>query len=255
MGIFNRLSEMLGLREELPQRWQRILDERVPLLARLDEATRDRLYRCVQQFLREKRFEGVKGQRINEEVKLTIAAQACLLHLDLEGPLFPKLRAIVVYPEAYVADEVDRQQDGVEIEGVQVRAGESWDHGTLLLSWREVLDGAADPADGRNLVLHEFAHKLDEETGESNGSPILPSAERQQQWQRAFSNAFETLRRAIDHGSTIGPYNPYAATSPAEFFAVSTELFFERPGSLKAFDHHLYQQLQAFYHPRKEKTA
>jgi hypothetical protein len=119
----------------------------------------------------------------------------------------------------------------------------------MVLSWQEVIDGAADPGDGRNLVFHEFAHKLDEETGDSNGSPVLPNPARQRAWEHAFSNAFETVRRAINHGSTIGPFNPYAASNPAEFFAVATELFFERPGVLRAFDRELYQQLQSFYHP------
>ncbi|MFP3855388.1 MAG: M90 family metallopeptidase [Anaerolineales bacterium] len=255
MSLLDRMRQLFGGRQDLPTRWQNILDDNVPLLARLEPETKHELYSCVHRFLREKKFEGVQGQPINEEVKLTIAAQACLLHLGLEGPLYPKLRTILVYPGAYIADDVERTEEGIELPGKEARAGESWGHGTLLLSWADVVHGAADPGDGSNLVFHEFAHKLDEETGESNGSPVLPSAEHQERWQRAFSNAYETLRRAIDHGSTIGPFNPYAASSPAEFFAVSTELFFERPGALRAFDRDLYQQLQSFYHPIRSGQA
>lgn len=255
MSLFDKIQGMLGMDKQVPDRWQAVLEKNVPLLARLDNEAREALYGCIGRFLREKKFEGVKGQPITEEVKLTVAAQACLLHLNLDGPLYPKLRTIIVYPDVYVADDVELREGGVEVPGREVRAGESWGHGTLLLSWREVIEGAADPGDGHNLIFHEFAHKLDEETGESNGSPILPNPERQKAWERAFSNAFETVRRAIDHGSTIGPFNPYAGTSPAEFFAVATELFFERPGALRAFDHELYQQLEWFYVPTLEQTA
>lgn len=235
-----------------PERWQRIIETNVPLLSALDSATQERLHGLIRRFLREKNFESAGDLEIDDEIRLTIAAQACLLHLGLEGPLYPTLRTVIVYPDAYVADEVEEQPGGVEVGQRRIRYGESWGHGTLLLSWRDVLEGAADPGDGTNVVFHEFAHKLDEETGETNGAPALPSQERYQRWQRAFTRAYEQLERAIEYGGSIGPFNPYAAESPAEYFAVATELFFERPGALMAHNAELYQELRDFYHQFSE---
>ncbi len=255
MGFLRGWWQRLRLGGAFPERWQGIIERNVPLLSSLDPETRARLLGLVRQFLREKRFEGANDLEITDEIRLTIAAQACLLHLGLEGPLYPTLRTIIVYPDAYVADDTDRQPGGVEVERREVRSGESWGHGTLVLSWRDVQAGAADPGDGLNVVFHEFAHKLDEETGESNGAPALPNADHYQRWQRVFSRAYEQVQRAIEFGGSIGPYNPYAGESPAEFFAVSTELFFERPGVLRAHNPDLYNELRGFYHQPSQPSG
>lgn len=246
MDALKRLIDHFRARPDAPIRWDRI-PERIPYVSLLTVAERDRLGELGSRFLRQKRFEGAGGQRIDVNVRSMIAAQACLLHLGLEGPLFPTVRTVIVYPGPYRVQGTEQRPEGVQVPMAQVRSGESWDYGTLVLSWRDVIDGAADPADGRNVVLHEFAHQLDEETGETNGAPALPSRDRYESWQRDFQRAFSRLRMAAATGDRTPPLHTYAASTPAEFFAVSSEVFFERPHALRAYDPAIYQQLQAYY--------
>ncbi|MGA9533754.1 MAG: M90 family metallopeptidase, partial [Anaerolineales bacterium] len=230
-----------------PASWADVIARRMPYFELLTPADRERLRGLTGRFLQEKNFEGAGGLQIDDEVRATIAAQACLLHLGIDGPLFPTLRTVIVYPGAYRVHGTERRPEGVEVPLSQVRAGESWDYGTLLLSWRDVISSGFDPADGRNVVLHEFAHQLDEETGETNGAPALPSRERYTSWQVVFQRAFDRLQRALAAGEDSAPLQPYAAKNPAEFFAVATEVFFERPAALRAYDRQMYQQLQAYF--------
>lgn len=234
--------------DELPtETWEQLIRPKVPYVSLLTSAEQDHLRQLGAQFLRHKRFEGAGGQTVDVQVRSVIAAQACLLHLKLEGPLFPTVRTVIVYPGPYRVQSTEQRPEGVQVPLAQVRAGESWDYGTLVLSWRDVIRGAADPADGDNVVLHEFAHQLDEETGETNGAPALPSPERYESWQADFQRAYDRLRMALATGDRTAPLHAYAASTPAEFFAVATEVFFERPHALRAYDPSIYRQLRAFY--------
>jgi Mlc titration factor MtfA (ptsG expression regulator) len=224
-----------------------MVGHQVPYVHLLTNAERTLLWMLTARFLREKRFEAAGGAKLSDRSKLTIAAQACLLQLGIGGPLFPTLRTVIVYPGAYRAHDTIRRPEGVEIELSQVRAGESWDYGTMVLSWRDVVRGTADPASGHNVVLHEFAHQLDEETGETNGAPSLPDKRRYRSWQAAFRRGFERLQLALEAGQDPSPFIKYASTSPAEYFAIATELFFERPRALHLYDDELFQQLRGFY--------
>jgi Mlc titration factor MtfA (ptsG expression regulator) len=230
----------------LPDEWSGIIARNVPLVARLDEADRAELHGHIQVFLDEKLFEGCGGLVLNDEVRVTIAAQACLLLLHRDTPCYPTVRTILVYPHTYVAPANQHVGGGLIHEGESVRLGESWHHGIVILSWDDVLHGAADIHDGQNLVLHEFAHQLDEEDGAATGAPLLPERTRYVAWARVLGAEFERLQEAAARGRRT-VLDTYGATNPAEFFAVVTEMFFERPIDLRRQHPELYEQLHRYY--------
>lgn len=245
--MLRQLWQRLRGGPELPDRAVRFLATELPYTASLSNGERRRLHRLVARFLRQKNFEAAGGLRLDGSVKWTIAGQACLMHLGIPDPLYPTLRTVIVYPGTYRVVETVHQPEGVELDVREFRAGESWQHGTLILSWSDVLDGLADPQDGWNVVFHEFAHQLDSETGETNGAPALPSIERYQEWQAAFQQAYSRLRQRAAHSIDQGLFDFDDAESPAEFFAAASELFFERPADLRADEPKVFEQLVEYY--------
>jgi hypothetical protein len=183
---------------------------------------------------------------MTDEIRLTIAAQACVLLLGREPSFYPGLDAIVVYPHAYVSRAAHRGPDGTVSSTPQVRLGESWTQGALVLSWDDVGRGAGDVRDGHNVVFHEFAHQLDSEDGQTNGVPLLEDGSKYAAWARVLGREYEDLaERVRRHAPTF--LDAYAAASPAEFFAVATESFFERPQVMRGRHRELYEQLKGFY--------
>jgi hypothetical protein len=183
---------------------------------------------------------------MTDEIKLTIAAQACLLLLHRETGYYPELSSILVYPSAYVVKNTRQKVGDLVVESDQVRLGESWVRGAVVLAWDAVQHGAANPHDGHNVVLHEFAHQLDAEDGAMNGAPDLGRPSSYSAWARALGAEYEELleRVAAHQPADI---DEYGATSPAEFFAVVTEAFFETGARLKRDHPELYEVLRAFY--------
>jgi Mlc titration factor MtfA (ptsG expression regulator) len=231
--------------DPIPDAWLGIVDANVPLARRLSPDERQRLLRLAQLFLAEKHFEGCGGLTVSEEMKVTIAAEACLLLLHLEGPPYPALRTVLVYPRGFVPKTVRSLQTGEIAEPPAPLIGESWQDGVIVVSWDDVVRGARDPVDGENVVLHEFAHQLDEEDGAGDGAPVLP-ASALRTWGRVLSDEYERLRQdaAADRRTVL---DPYGATNKAEFFAVATETFFEQPVQLERDHPELYAQLKQFY--------
>ena len=226
-----------------PPAWRRILRQRVPAAARLPADLQQRLKGHIQVFLAEKPFIGCAGQRIADEQRVTIAAQACLLLLGQDRPAFyPQLREVLVYPDAFVVDRVQPQGGGVMQERRQALAGESWSQGRVILSWADALAGAADPGDGRNVVIHEFAHQIDQDKGVADGRPWRASRRQRQRWAAVMGPAFEHLQR-----QPSALISPYGATDPAEFFAVLSEVFFEQPQALLTEAPELYRELALLY--------
>jgi Mlc titration factor MtfA (ptsG expression regulator) len=228
-----------------PDDWIRILEQNVPLYRLLPEPLRNELHGHINVFLDEKNFEGCGGLEVTDEIRVTIAAQACILLLDRTAKCYPRLVSIVVYPSAYVAKKV-RQGGSTEVVGEQARLGESWQHGAVVLSWDDVIRGARDIKDGHNVVLHEFAHQLDQEDGTADGTPILEQRSRYLTWARVLSQDYLELRKKAQRGrkTVIGHYG---ATNEAEFFAVLTETFFEKPKQLKRKHPELYDEIKEFY--------
>lgn len=234
------------MREALSAASWSIIDRRVPMVVGLGAEERQRLGGIIRVLLDEKRFEGCAGLEITDEIRLTIACQAAILVLNRPGDYYPNLRSILVYPSEYRVTTEEHGPAGVVIESDEVRLGETWPEGSLVLSWVDVIRGAADEDDGRNVVFHEFAHQLDGQSGEMDGAPDLPGPARYRDWARVLGREYEVLVRSVDRGQDP-LLDPYGSTHPAEFFAVATELFFERPHATRRQYPELYQQLAAFY--------
>ncbi|MBW2638270.1 MAG: zinc-dependent peptidase [Deltaproteobacteria bacterium] len=232
--------------QPLPRQWIEIIERNVPCYQHLAPDERNELHGHIQVFLHEKDFEGCEGLEITDEIRVTIAAQACILLLHRETDYFPFMSSILVYPQHYFAFTSEHLSGGLVQEGIQARLGESWKRGPIVLSWNDVLRGAADPNDGHNVVFHEFAHQLDSESGTMEGAPILPDATMYTAWARVLSNEFNSLLIDLEqnHRHLI---DAYGASSPAEFFAVVTEAFFEKPLQLKSHHPELYEQMRSFY--------
>ncbi|HEY0469789.1 MAG TPA: M90 family metallopeptidase [Polyangiaceae bacterium] len=222
-----------------------ILDKNIPYLSSLNAEDRAELEALVRIFVAEKSFEGCGGLLLTDEIKLTIAGQACLLLLHRETDIYPNVDAILVYPSAYRVPS--EEHDGlVVVQGDQTRLGESWQRGLVVLAWDHVLSGAAQPRDGQNVVLHEFAHQLDGENGLMNGTPELHTRARYTSWAQVLGDEFDELAQRL-HAGRSSDIDPYGATNPAEFFAVLTEMFFEKPRALKQRHPELYAELSEFY--------
>src|SRR2546421_7767704 len=191
----------------IPDTWDGIVEHNVPLARGLSSDERERLLRLVQAFLTEKHFEGCGGLTLTEEMKVTIAAGACLLLLHLEGPCYPTLRTVLVYPQAFVPKFARPPTVGGIAQPPAPLLGESWGDGVVVISWDDTLNGARDPGDGVNVVLHEFAHQLDDEDGSADGAPLL-SGGALRTWGRVLSDEYERLRRdaAADRPSVLDPY-------------------------------------------------
>ena len=215
----------------------------MPIVARLPAELQLRLKRHIQVFVAEKSFIGCQGQAITDEVRVTIAAQACLLLLGHpRSDCYPRLRQILVYPDAFVVDRERAVGAGAVQEQRRALSGESWVQGQVILSWAEVLAGAADATDGRNVTLHEFAHQVDQDTAAADGRPWRPSAAARRRWAAVMGDAFERLQR--EPSALI---DAYGASDPAEFFAVVTEVFFERPQELAAEAPAVYRELAGLF--------
>ncbi len=244
--LFAELRRNRIRRQPFPPEWRQILRRRVPYFRAMPADLQLQLKKRIQVFLAEKPFIGCAGLEVSDEMRVTIAAQACLLTLNRRGEYFSNLRQVLVYPGAFIVDKVHADGSGVLQDRRQVLAGESWTLGQVLLSWEDALDGAASPDDGRNVVIHEFAHQLDQGNGRANGAPAMPGRARRARWARVLGAEFEALQQGVGEGrpTLLGSY---AASDPAEFFAVASEVFFEQPGPLAAAHAELYRVLSEFY--------
>jgi len=239
----SRRKKLLGA--AFPEEYVKIVEENVPLYRHLPDSLKKELGGLINVFLAEKEFEGCGGLEITDEIKVTVAAQACMLLLNRKTRFFPKLRTILVYPNTYVAKTVSSER-GVVIEGEDVRLGESWQSGPVVLAWDSVRGGTTNAGDAQNVVIHEFAHQLDQEDGYADGAPILDHRSRYSAWARVLSGEYEALReKKRDRRRSV--LNKYGATDPAEFFAVATETFFEKPKKMRKKHPELYEERKEYY--------
>jgi Mlc titration factor MtfA (ptsG expression regulator) len=207
----------------------------------LPGAHRPALHEAMRRFLVDKVFVGCDGFEITDEVRYIVAAEACLLVCRRVPARFDGFTSVLVYPDEFVVDVV-RHDGEVEIVGEEARAGESWAGGPVILSWADVEASLRRPGEGYNVVLHEFAHKLDEENDLGEGLPVLRDPAQLGSWARVLGAAYEALRN--DGDALI---DAYGAVSPAEFFAVVTEVFFEQGAALAADQPALYAEFSRFY--------
>ena len=232
--------------QPFPQAWLSIIRQNVPYYTRVSVADQQELLGNIQVFVAEKNFEGCGGLELTDEIKVTIAAYACILLLHRQHDYYPRLQSVLVYPDAYTAEVTRPGPANTVIECEEVRAGESWRTGAVVVSWNHVRHRPVDPSGGHNVALHEFAHQLDQENGLADGTPVLPRTSMYAAWARILGHEYQALVAAADaERPTL--LDKYGATNPAEFFAVVTEYFFEQPVQLKSQYPELYEELALFY--------
>lgn len=228
------------------EEWIALLKKNVPVYLRLPEALRRRLHERIGQFIATIRFEGCGGLELTEEMVLTVAAQACLLVVHREGKPYPKLKVVRLYPSTFSSVQMHTDAMGIVTEGEVARLGESWDQGSIVLAWDSVAQGARNPDDGHNVTFHEFAHQLDHEDGATDGAPGLPSREAYRSWARVFQENYDDFQHLLEAGRR-SVIDPYGGTNPAEFFAVVTETFFEKPRQLLHERPELYEEVRKYF--------
>lgn len=238
-----RFSQMAERRELEKSRlsaidWE-VLSEKARIVKNAPAEVRRALEGIIEVLAAEKNFEACgELEEVTDEMKLIVMAQAALLLVGREHDYFPKLKSVLLYPDAYTGTSAD----GTE----QTRLGESWNSGSIVLSWKSVVKGGEDPSDGRNVVLHEFSHQLDQQNDESIGVPLLEEPADYREWAAAFGPAYEAFTSRVDHEKKT-VLDPYGATNPAEFFAVGTETFFEKGEQLRERYPALYDQFKDYY--------
>lgn len=233
-------------KQAFPEAWQQTLLDRLPFVARMSHSEQEQLKLLIRVFLADKEFYGCAGQQINDDIRVTVAAQACLLVLNQGRTPYPDLDSILIYPSTFVATREVANELGLVSTNHIAMLGESWSQGKVVLAWDNVKKGVVNLQDGHNVVLHEFAHQLDHESGSTNGAPVLHTRGAYKSWAHVFSDEFEELQRDAVRGRH-SLLDHYGATNPAEFFAVATETFFERPREMAAYHQELYQQLKDYY--------
>lgn len=224
-----------------PELWQRVEDG-LPFLDYLEPADRVRLRELAREFLVDKQFHGAHDLALTDDIVLAIALQACLPVLNIGLDAYRGWVGVIVYDGDFVIPRQEVDEAGVVHEYDDEVLGEAWEGGPVLVSWH---DGEDAPA-GVNVVIHEFAHKLDMANGGADGLPLLPSGMSRDAWAAAFGEAYERFCQRVDAGD--GTFlDPYASESPAEFFAVASEAFFEAPCGFEQEFPAVYEQLRAFY--------
>lgn len=234
-----RLRKALSAAEPFREEDRAFLRDHFDLFEDIPTDIRQRLELIASALISDKNFEACGGlPAVTREMKVVIMAQAALLLVGRDHQLYPKLRTVLVYPDAFSGGREEAEE--------VVRLGESWDSGSVILSWRSVRKGGEDRRDGHNVVLHEFAHQLDQENRQADGFPVISNRRDIGKWAHAFSEAYETFCEELDQGrKTV--MDPYGATNPAEFFAVATETFFEKARQLQRDERDLYEQLKNYY--------
>ncbi|MFT5467333.1 MAG: Mlc titration factor MtfA (ptsG expression regulator) [Verrucomicrobiales bacterium] len=230
----------------IPKEWNGYLNKRMAWYSRLPAEIRSQLLQHAQVLIAENQWETCGGlEEVTDEMVVLVSVQAALLLVGRDDHgFFPLLRSVLIYPSAYT-DSGQRTFDLREDQD-RHRLGESWTSGSVVLAWDEVLRGAAGAHDGTNLVLHEFAHQLDQADGSSDGAPVLDDLEGYDDWQRVFREHYEELVEDVNEDRPA-LMDDYGAENPAEFFAVATETFFERPQRMKREAADLYEELRDFY--------
>ncbi|MGB0865157.1 MAG: zinc-dependent peptidase, partial [Granulosicoccaceae bacterium] len=235
-----------AMKQPFPEAWRWALKRNFPIYRRMPTDLQMQLKSRIKQFVHEKEFIGCAGFEISDEVKVTVAASACLLLLNRDTDVYAGLRYILVYPDAFLVKR--EAMDGAGLHSVKHTGvlGESWSNGKVILSWQDVLKGNSKFSDGSNVAIHEFAHQLDHESGSTNGAPFLGKADRYERWAVVFTEEFRRLQQSAYRGDKT-LIDQYGATEPAEFFAVVSELFFEKPAQMYGEHPLLFEELKAYY--------
>ena len=232
------------LASQLSNTERAIVAKQVPLTQKLPPELRHKLEGKISLFLHQVEFIGCNGLEVTDEMRFSISAQACLLVVNTDT-WYKHLRTILIYPSAFKSKQI--KQDGYIVTEVEtVRIGESWARGPVVLSWAHTEKGAIKDDDGHNVVFHEFAHQLDDLSGQTNGIPILSKGQSFADWNRVFVKAYENHLRSVEQGENT-VLDAYGAQGPEEFFAVAVEVFFEKPKELHREELDIYRQLAELF--------
>lgn len=244
LGALRRRARQARRAAGLSAAQRAIVATEVPLSRALPEALRPTFEARITDFLDQVEFTGCNGLEVTEEMRLSIAAQACLLIAN-SGAWYETLRSVLVYPDAFRSRL--KEHDGyVVTERETVRSGESWAQGPVVLSWADAQQGAEMAHDGHNVVFHEFAHQLDDLSGATDGMPDLAPGQSRAEWRHVFDQAYaQHVYRVENHRQTL--FDPYGAEGPQEFFAVAVEAFFETPHHVQTHAPEVYDQLAQFF--------
>ncbi|MET0023677.1 MAG: M90 family metallopeptidase [Sedimenticola sp.] len=224
-------------------KWQGVISS-LPLLRRLSPSEQQRLRELAILFLHQKKFYGAQGLEVTQEMALSIALQACLPILNLGIDWYQGWVTIIVYPGGFVPDRVMVDEYGLEHRVRTPLSGEAWEDGPVILSWEDVQAGSMQ--DGSNVVIHEFVHKLDMLNGKADGFPPLHDDMEPAHWTDIFTEAYTDFQRKVEAGE-ITSIHQYAASQPAEFVAVLSEVFFEQPGVIMREYPEVYEKLRTFF--------
>lgn len=228
-----------------PVEWRSILEKQWPIYSRLPDELRDQLEQLTLIFIERIEIRGVEGLELTDEIRVLTASQACLLLINQKSFFPDKLRSVVIRPKGYTAKKLETFGGITSEKEIQV-LGQSWENGLVVLSWDSAKSGARNSKDGHNLVIHEFAHQLDQADGHADGAPVLGSREQYKKWRKVCSRVFFDLNKRIEDGDKT-LIDDYGATNPAEFFSVATETFFEKPYYLKKKRPELYELFSEYY--------
>ena len=241
-GWFRKRRRRKILAEPWPETWNLHLNRNVRLSWNLSPGESERLQHRTKVFVAEKYWEGCDGLELTEEMKVTVAAQACLMLLGVDGYYFDNVKSVLLYPQAFSR----KTSDGLSHNQTQHRAGEAWQGGPIILSWRDALSGGRNEDDGKNVVIHEFAHALDGIDGEMGGNVMFDDQASTAEWTRVVEREYAELVAAKERGQRT-LLDHYGATNAAEFFAVASETFFEQPADLHREHNQLFDLLERYY--------
>ena len=232
--------------QPFPEEWETVLQRHFTHFTLLTPDEQQHLRQDIQVFIAEKYWEGCGGLELTQAMQVLVAAQACLLTLYREHEFYPNVESILLYPSGYAVPQKSVAPGGIVEETFSARLGEAWDNGPVVLSWADVESGGSNDGDGQNVVYHEFAHKLDMRDGSADGVPRLETDADYDAWAEVMSREYQELvaQTEAGHATLLGDY---AATNPAEFFAVGTECFFEKPRQMQQTHPSLYEALRGFY--------
>ena len=234
------------LADPFPDGWLKILEANVWQYESLSSLEQAKLRDDLRLFIAEKHWEGCGGFELTDEVRVTIAAYACLLSLGLDPDSYDHVMTILVYPEDYFVEQTVHGGGGLMRDELSNRLGEAWLGGPVILSWADVLSSGRPRGRGRNLVIHEFAHKLDMLNHKADGTPPLRDGARIPKWREVIKREYDELVGQVERGyRTL--LDPYGATNIGEFFAVATECFFENPARLQRDEPELYAIFREYY--------
>lgn len=245
MSLLSKHHRKKLLAQPFPEEWNAILEADLGLWSRLDDPERDRLRDIIRIIVDETYWEGCNGIRMDDRIRVLIAAMAGVLLIDRDHDYYHHVRTILVYPEAYVQDRALIDEDGLVHDGA-ANLGEAWFNGPVIVSWHDALESARHPGRGNNVVYHEFAHTLDMLTGMTNGTPPMRERSHYAAWHEVMTREFQAIRDIYDRGSR-DVIREYGVTNVAEFFAVTTEVFLDAPSALRRCRPELYEQFRQFY--------